>query len=350
MPQLLHWLSACDGFGLQHQAECLIHHQRRQNRSVAIHTLTNTRVRDAWTVWSIPRGEELQGIYLWGWQTLEQIGWSLHGCTAPIVLITETSSPPRDWWSRVRCRLGVRPTCWWVAVSDTSGVWQPTGKPPCPASEPDAQAFRGWPIPMTLPPVARHDLPADRAMLRQQWQLPHTGRILVAGGRLEQEAPFGSILRAFDYLKYIHPDDQFICFGTGRQRDRLMRLSRGLARGHFDVRFLSAGRRWPELVAVADGVLVPHRQDGGNCIALEAMRLGRPLLMGQTGVGIPGATGLQVDPWSPVEIARQVRWLWAAPDRANQLGVTAQAWVNQHASPEAFVAQLERPLERFAVT
>ena len=118
-----------------------------------------------------------------------------------------------------------------------------------------------------------------------------------------------------------------VMVGDGPERNPAERLARKLGVGE-DVRFLGAQESMPELLAMADALLMPSESESFGLVALEAMSCGTPVVCSDRG-GLPevvthGETGWLYDPGDVEGMATSLGRLFDDPDRAARMGEAAR--------------------------
>lgn len=134
---------------------------------------------------------------------------------------------------------------------------------------------------------------------------------------------------AIEALRLV-PDASLLVAGDGPERHALAEQARGLP-----IRFFgeARGARKRELLAAADALIVPSRQDGAPTVLLEALAAGLPIVATRVG-GIPelvtpDATALLCDP-DPASLAAALTRLKNAPALAAALSARARAAAAPH--------------------
>jgi glycosyltransferase involved in cell wall biosynthesis len=177
------------------------------------------------------------------------------------------------------------------------------------------------------PGVAPPAVSFPREKLLQGLALPPNARVLACVGPLHAHKGFRDALWALDILKYLYEDLHLVLLGDGPDRSRLEGFARDIQvqpRTHF----LGAREDVVDWLAAAEVVWVPSRADGGVNVALEAMTVGRPVVVGRTPglaeVVVDGETGYLVTPGDKVGLARQTRRLLDDSGLRQRFGAAGQ--------------------------
>jgi glycosyltransferase involved in cell wall biosynthesis len=192
--------------------------------------------------------------------------------------------------------------------------------------------------------------PLARARLRQELGLTPDQPLFVTVASLRPGKGLEYLLRAAVQIKRQAPAVRFAIAGEGDERARLEALASSLGLGA-SVRFLGARRDVPALLAAADALVHPSLYEALPTSVLEAMAVGLPVLATNVG-GIPeivahGRTGLLAPPERSDELAAALIQL-LNPELRAALGTAGRAWVETHASSEAWLDGLQALYRRVA--
>jgi glycosyltransferase involved in cell wall biosynthesis len=95
--------------------------------------------------------------------------------------------------------------------------------------------------------------------------------------------------------------------------------------------------------------LLPSDTDNGVTVALEAMAMGKPVICsqtrGQVDVIQEGVTGLYVPVGDTAALRRAIMSLWNEPQRAEQMGRNARAYIEKHHTLEKFTSTVRSAAE-----
>jgi len=197
------------------------------------------------------------------------------------------------------------------------------------------------------------ELRKERAALRQKWGCDSAGKtVLLTVARLE---PIKGIRELVQSLLGFEKLDQFILLiaGTGSLQDELQAQVQQAGRQE-NIRFLGyqAEAQILELLALADGFLLPSLGDPYPLVVIEACFAGLPLLLSNR-VGChpealyPARNGLLFDPCQPESIREALRnFLSAGPDGWQAMGehslANAEVVFSTQLALPRFVNELEK--------
>jgi glycosyltransferase involved in cell wall biosynthesis len=217
--------------------------------------------------------------------------------------------------------------------------WYPRNRAVIAISEQTAADMReilGPELPiLTIPnPVVAPELYAKAAMpIEHPWLRDPRGPVVVAAGRLEYEKDFGTLLRAFAFLR-ARVDARLLLFGEGGLRAdlELERARLGLT----DVVDMPgwAENPYPYLQA-ADLVVLSSFWDALPTVLIEALALGTPVVSTACGEGPGeilqgGRLGRLVEPRNPRALADAMAATLADPLPAGILRDGARRYHAQH--------------------
>jgi glycosyltransferase involved in cell wall biosynthesis len=176
--------------------------------------------------------------------------------------------------------------------------------------------------------------------LRRRLAIPRGVPVAAIVAALRPEKNHELFLQAAASIRRHLPDARFLVVGDGPQRAKLEDLARQLSL-HGSVRFLGTRSDVPELLALADVLVLSSRMEANPVSVLEAMACAKPVVA--TAVGsVPGSvldgrTGYLVPPANAEELAARVVDLLANPDRAAAFGRAGRQRVVAQASSERMV-------------
>lgn len=189
---------------------------------------------------------------------------------------------------------------------------------------------------------------SDTAGLRKKLGLSDNHEIIGTVGRLVPEKGIDYLIESMAIIKQERPDARLVIVGDGPMRYGLEKLVR--ERG-LETKIVFAGVRddVPDLMALFDVFVLASVSEGLPMVILEAMAAGRAIVA--TSVGdIPkvvhhGSSGFVVRPRDVTGLAVAIRTLLDDPERAHELGCTAQQQVKERFSSQAmadkYLAQYE---------
>ena len=160
-----------------------------------------------------------------------------------------------------------------------------------------------------------------RSAARARYQIADHACLLVVVGALEERKGHAVLLEALAILA--NPRVHLLCAGEGSARAVLEARCAALGLDA-TVRFLGRVDDVASVLAAADVMVMPSRQEGLGVAALEAMAVGLPVIASRVG-GLPeavkdGETGLLVPTGDPAALAAAIGRLAADPMLARRLG------------------------------
>jgi glycosyltransferase involved in cell wall biosynthesis len=200
----------------------------------------------------------------------------------------------------------------------------------------------------------------ERAIeLRSRFALPQNAPVLITAAPLRPTAGIDVLFRALQALLKSAPDTRLIVVGDGPMREQWTRLAQHLG---LEKAVHWAGERddLPALLAGADVLVLPSREDSFPIVLLEGMATELPVVATQVG-SIPEIVsspevGVLVPPRDPGALSREILRLIDDPARRQSLGVAArrrvaegfpaQRWLNgMKAIYREALGELPRPLK-----
>jgi glycosyltransferase involved in cell wall biosynthesis len=158
-------------------------------------------------------------------------------------------------------------------------------------------------------------------------------RVLLGLGPIEHHKGFREAVWAFDILRHLYDDVQFVLAGVGPDRPRVEQFARQIGVPEY-VHFLGACADTAPLLHRANIVWVPSLRGGGVCAALEAMAAGRPIVASHLAdlaeIVVDGETGFLVEPNNKAALARQTRLLLDDPQQRQRMGESGRQRVREH--------------------
>lgn len=151
--------------------------------------------------------------------------------------------------------------------------------------------------------------PTTAKEVRRAWGVGDGAPVVLTVARLSYEKGLDAFLDVAAVLHRVHSCLRFVVVGEGKDRARLSaRIERLGLRGVVNLAGFVPDV-WPALAA-ADVVCIPSKSEGMPNVLLEAMAMGKPVVVTRVG-GIPeavesGVNGLMVEPERPGEIAKAI--------------------------------------------
>lgn len=173
----------------------------------------------------------------------------------------------------------------------------------------------------------------NRAQLRHEMAIGD-GPVLFFVGRLVQEKGVHLLIEAMARLRHEFPNVTLLVAGRGPMQDEWKQLVHRMGLSE-RVRFLGFvdDTRRNELFALADVAVFPSLYEPFGIVALEAMALGAPVLVADTGglreIVRHGENGAMMYTGDAESLTNQLRWLLRDPDQRGQLALAAMHDVKQ---------------------
>jgi len=175
------------------------------------------------------------------------------------------------------------------------------------------------------PKVNLAPAPPDREALCRSIGVPSNVPLLVTAGQMRNSDLFGA-LWVFEYIRYPEATARLVMIGDGPGREKIESAAQSLAPEGSHVVFLGARQDVPNLLALADIVILPQPTGGAN-VALEAMAAGRAVIAADShdfsAIIRHNETGFLVPKGAPYEFARILYKLMQDPARREALGKAA---------------------------
>jgi glycosyltransferase involved in cell wall biosynthesis len=197
--------------------------------------------------------------------------------------------------------------------------------------------------------AARPEPRAGRDDTRRRFGVEPDAPLVVVVARLHPQKDLGMFLRAFAATRRRVRDARAIVAGDGPQHEELLALRDELGLTS-SVEFIGATDAAADLMASADVVAISSRWEGGPIVAVEAMQLGAPVLMTDTGAVAelargPGAAVL-VQPGDVDGFAAALTDLLVSPDRRTAVAGAGRALAEAEFDGAALVHRIDRAYRR----
>lgn len=171
----------------------------------------------------------------------------------------------------------------------------------------------------------------------------------LAAGRLEPQKDYPTLVDAFERVAQRHGDARLRIAGDGDLRATV--AARIEAAGLADhVGLLGLRRDVPELIGVADGVVLASRWEGAPNVVLEAMAAGRPTVATRVGA-VPdliedGRTGWSAPPADPAALSTaMIEAMEATQEERSAVGEAARSRIRGRYGAEAVVDTWRRLID-----
>jgi len=167
--------------------------------------------------------------------------------------------------------------------------------------------------------------------IRRRYGISENEKMILFIGRLAPVKGVDKLILAMPHVLDKHPESKLVVVGTGELQDYLVRLS-GHLRLKDKVKFRFEFISEPERIvhyAAADVVVFPSLYEPFGIVALEAMAMKKPVVVGARGVSGfresvipygPDQTGYHINPYDPADIAWGINNVLDNPDRARKMG------------------------------
>jgi glycosyltransferase involved in cell wall biosynthesis len=194
------------------------------------------------------------------------------------------------------------------------------------------------------PPGPEMDIPA----IRRRYVADHE-RMVFFVGRMVHEKGVEVLVDAALELLGRRGDVKFVLAGDGPLRVNLMRRveSSGMAGKFYFLGFVS-DEELAELYAAADVAVFPSLYEPFGIVALEAMSMGKPVVVSDVGglaeVVEPMVNGLKVPCCDPHALAGAISWILDNPDEASRMGTNGARIARERYSWDVLA---ERTLETY---
>ncbi|HEX4000467.1 MAG TPA: glycosyltransferase [Pirellulales bacterium] len=196
--------------------------------------------------------------------------------------------------------------------------------------------------------TVRFQLRPGNPALRRQLGLPDGAAVACILAALRPEKNHEMFLDVADRVRREVPAAHFLIVGDGQRRSMLEQRTAQL--GLTDaVHFLGTRSDVPELLSVADVVLLTSHMEANPVSILEALAVGKPVIATRVG-SVPQTVldrevGYLVEPGDAAAMAGHVVDLFRRPELAAALGAAGRQHVVAHASLEQTVEGYEDLLE-----
>ncbi|MDN4093164.1 DUF1957 domain-containing protein [Brevibacillus agri] len=183
----------------------------------------------------------------------------------------------------------------------------------------------------------------DKGKLREELSIGD-GPVLFFVGRLVQEKGVHLLLEAMARLRYEFGHATLLIAGKGPMQGQWQRRAEemGIADRVKFLGFVDDARR-DQLFLLADLAVFPSLYEPFGIVALEAMALGVPVLVADTGglreIVRHGENGATMYAGNPDSLTDQLRWLLQDPEKRRQMAQTAQNDVLHHYNWTALATQ-----------
>jgi glycosyltransferase involved in cell wall biosynthesis len=182
------------------------------------------------------------------------------------------------------------------------------------------------------------------AAVRESLGIPQAHRYVMFLGRLvNHHKGVDLLVSAFRALAARFPDLHLVIVGSGPDEPALHEQARSIPRVHF-LGWVSSRQRVQELLGASEVVACPSHEDAFPYTVAEAMTAGRPLVASAVG-GIcdlvaDGQTGYLIPPGDPGALERALERILRNPGRAEAMGLSGRARIEQEFAEAVLVPRL----------
>lgn len=171
----------------------------------------------------------------------------------------------------------------------------------------------------------------EREAIRRRYGIGEDEFMILFVGRLTPVKGPDKLIMAMPYVLEKHPNAKLVIVGKGEMESYLTNLAKSLGivdKVKFRFEFISERERIAHYAA-ADVAVFPSLYEPFGIVALEAMAMEVPVVVGARGVSGfresvvpygPEQTGYHVNPYDPKDIAWGINCILDDPKRARQLG------------------------------
>ena len=184
----------------------------------------------------------------------------------------------------------------------------------------------------------------DGRAKRRELGLPPDTPVIGAVSRLAWKKGIRHLIEATPHILESSPNAHVVIAGDGPLRAELEANADAL--GVRDrVLFLGSRSDTIELMAAFDVFVLPSVVEGMSNALLEAMAVGRPVVVTDVGgnpeVAVDGETGLVVPPADPPQLAASIVKLLEAPELAAEMGAAGRRRVLEHYQIDVMTRRIE---------
>ena len=193
----------------------------------------------------------------------------------------------------------------------------------------------------------------DRNALREEWGIPKEAFLVGLVGRLDPMKGQDLLVKALAQTKKSLPHVYGIMVGSetpGLEGRYLKELQEGIRQLHLEdsIRVLPARKEVPEVMAALDLFVMPSWSEAFGLVALEAMAMGVPCLLGRGGSAEEMAAGSGAElvrPQDAYDLARKIILLHNSPAIREEMRVKGRTYVLENHSKQV---RLQKTLEVYA--
>ena len=193
----------------------------------------------------------------------------------------------------------------------------------------------------------------DRSAMREAWGFPKDGFLVGLVGRLDPMKGQDLMVKAIAQAKKTYPDIYGVMVGNetpGLEGRYLKELQESIRQLHLGDSILvqSAKKEVPEVMAALDLFVMPSWSEAFGLVALEAMAMGVPCILGRGGSAEEMAAGSGAElvrPQDAYDLARKIILMRNSPGVREEMRTRGRAYVTEHHSKSV---RLQKTLEVYA--
>ncbi|MBM3471746.1 MAG: glycosyltransferase family 4 protein [Armatimonadetes bacterium] len=174
------------------------------------------------------------------------------------------------------------------------------------------------------------DVTVDVEAKRAELGLAMTDEVVLCVGALRPQKGHRYLIEAIPEIIRSRPQVRVLIAGVGREEDDLLELVGRLGVGKH-VRLLGARDDVPELLKIADCLVMPSLWEAGPYVVLEAMAAGTPVvasrILGLTDWVREGHTGRLAEPKNPSSLANAIQQTLSQPEESRRMAAEAKDMV-----------------------
>lgn len=255
---------------------------------------------------------QIVNTHLWGADVIGRLAAIF--AKAPIIISTlHNTDNWKKWWHRVIDRLLCYKTNIFIAVSEAVKKYYNTVGIPLSKITYIPNAIE----------ISSFDNVGDVRYLYDEIGLTAKNFILVCIGRLSKEKGQRYLLKSISLLRSKYPHINLLLVGYGEEEIKLKELANNLNITDM-VRFLGYRSDIPQILRIADGLILPSLYEGLPSCVLEAMAASKPVIATKVGgtqdLIIDKETGFLVPPSNTEALASAIENLINLPDKGQKIG------------------------------
>jgi len=193
----------------------------------------------------------------------------------------------------------------------------------------------------------------DRHQMRDEWKIPRDAFLVGLVGRLDPMKGQDLMIKALAQARKSHPNIYGVIIGNetpGLEGKYLKELQEGIRQLHLEgsVVVLGAKKEVPEVMAALDLFIMPSWSEAFGLVALEAMVMGVPCILGRGGSAeeIAAGSGAElVRPQDAYDLARKIILLHNSPGVREEMKLKGRDYVLANHSKRV---RLQKTLEVYA--